>query len=499
MPLTIVFPLLVGYSIVAHHLFDIKIVLRRSIVYIFSIVTVAVFLLPFKLISTKYLDDSFSIVDFILLLLALGIYQPIKERYYNVANKYFFTSLYNSQELISSLSKTLRTTLDTDKIYKEVSSTISKYLHSMSVSFLTYSEDKKLFDIKYNDGFSFGRKQKISFSKLFFEKHIEKSPLLLTRLLRKDNDDIYYDSDVEFLKEIKCFILVPLLVQEKVIAMIMIGPKESKEAFNTDDIAVLEILGGIVATTLSNAYLFRSLEKKKEDLQELLNIKTKFLRIINHQLNTPLSKIKMGLYGINEKMLSNKKAIEIINEGANQMNSFFTDYWNSFEFEGGKKKDMNYSNFDILKTVKEEVIEKKKWDFFKKSKLKLKLQKPLFKTMVRGDVVFIRQTISILIENAIYYTKEGGINIYFKEIKKDNLAYVKIFFEDTGIGISKEAKPSLFKKFSRGEKASLSYPDGAGLDLYLAKKIVEANFGELKLEKSIVGEGSVFSISIPNK
>ena len=499
MPLMIVFPLLVAYSIIAHHLFDIKIVLRKSVVYSFSIGTVAFFLLPFKLLSIRYFNDSVSIIDFILLLLALGIYQPVKEYYYNFANKYFFTSLYNSQELISSLSKSLRSTLETDKIYKDVSYTIGKYLHSRSISFLTYNKSKKLFDIKFNDGFSFGRKQKISFSKLFFEKEIEKSSLSLTDMYSKNNSDVYYNRDVEFLEEINCSILVPLHIQGKVIGMILIGPKESKEAFNADDIEVLEILGGIIATTLSNAYLFNSLEKKKEDLEELLNIKTKFLKIINHQLNTPLSKINIGLYAMNEKMVSNKKAIEVITDGANQMNSFLTDYWNSFEFEGGKKKNMNFSNFDIFKLAKEVVREKKQWDFFKKSKLKLELQKPLMKTTVRGDIVFIRQTLSILIENAIYYTKEGGLKIYFEEIKKNGASLIKMFFEDTGLGINKDAKHFLFKKFSRGPEASLSYPDGAGLDLYLAKKIIEANFGELKLEKSIVGKGSIFSITIPKK
>ncbi len=499
MPFMVFFPALMAYAIIAHRLFDIKIVLRRSVVYALSVITVSGLLLPLKVISVKFFNDIVSLTDFFFLLLALGIYQPIKERYYDFANKYFFTSLYDGNELISGLNKSLRSTLNSEEIYKIVYETLNNYLHTTNILFLNFAKEDHSFDAKFNTGINFGKNKKSFFSKLFMVRHINRGIIININDLNEIENEKEYNDDVHLLKKTNAVIMVPLLFQKRIIGVMMIGEKETKERFNSDDIMVLEVISGLIATSLENAYLYKDLKKQKDDLEELLDIKTKFLRIINHQLNTPLSKIKMGIYGMEEKMFSSKKAMDTIKDGAEQMSNFLTDYWNSFEFEGGKSKKMNITSLDIYKLIKEVVNEKKSWDFFKKSKLKIKLKKPSYKTIVEGDSVFIRRVIAILIENAIYYTKEGGLNIYFEKRIKKEKNYIKVFFEDTGIGISRESAKALFDKFSRGEGASNYYPDGAGLDLYLSKKIIEANGGELKLEKSVIGQGSIFSFSLLSK
>ena len=69
---------------------------------------------------------------------------------------------------------------------------------------------------------------------------------------------------------------------------------------------------------------------------------------------------------------------------------------------------------------------------------------------------------------------------------------------DTGIGISEEHLPKMFKKFSRGENASRMRPDGSGLGLYISNNIAMKHGAEIKVV-SKVGAGTTFSFTVPKE
>jgi len=67
---------------------------------------------------------------------------------------------------------------------------------------------------------------------------------------------------------------------------------------------------------------------------------------------------------------------------------------------------------------------------------------------------------------------------------------------DTGIGVPKEAQSQLFGKFYRASNARNRRPDGTGVGLYLAKKVVAEHKGEI-IFHSQEGKGSTFGFSLP--
>ncbi|MFA5126999.1 MAG: ATP-binding protein [Patescibacteria group bacterium] len=97
-------------------------------------------------------------------------------------------------------------------------------------------------------------------------------------------------------------------------------------------------------------------------------------------------------------------------------------------------------------------------------------------------------------DNAVYYTRKGAVTLSYEMAGKD---YLKINIKDTGVGISEEGKKKLFQKFSRGQNATDLRPDGSGLGLFIAKKIVEGNNGEISCFSEGIGKGSTFSFTIP--
>jgi two-component system, OmpR family, phosphate regulon sensor histidine kinase PhoR len=104
------------------------------------------------------------------------------------------------------------------------------------------------------------------------------------------------------------------------------------------------------------------------------------------------------------------------------------------------------------------------------------------------------QVVVNLIENAIKYTNEGGLEVKLSSSDSE------IFFEvsDTGIGIPEDHLPRLFERFYRVDKARSREGGGTGLGLSIVKHIVEAHGGTVTVTSSL-NQGSTFRIALPKQ
>jgi signal transduction histidine kinase len=109
------------------------------------------------------------------------------------------------------------------------------------------------------------------------------------------------------------------------------------------------------------------------------------------------------------------------------------------------------------------------------------------------DEMKIRQVVMNFLDNALYYTPDGGhVNV---ELLVDTTS-VKYMVTDTGVGVPRDEQKNLFTKFYRAQNARKMRPDGTGLGLYMARKVIAAQGGAI-LFSSVEGEGSTFGFSIP--
>ncbi|MFA5359021.1 MAG: HAMP domain-containing sensor histidine kinase [Patescibacteria group bacterium] len=244
--------------------------------------------------------------------------------------------------------------------------------------------------------------------------------------------------------------------------------------------------------------LTEKLEEKVDEqtkyLKELLEMKSDFLRVVNHQLNTPLSVMKGYFSMMEEGFCTTKKALPPIKSGLERISSTVADFWNAYELEGERMK-MNPQKTDIAEVVNLLIPEKQKMQLATERKLEIGVEKPNFKIpLVWCDHKKITHVISNLLDNAIYYTRKGKVTVSY-ELVGDK--YLKVKVRDTGVGISAEDKKKLFKKFSRGNTATDLRPDGSGLGLFIAKKIIEGNFGEIFCLSEGKGNGSIFGFTLP--
>ncbi len=114
-------------------------------------------------------------------------------------------------------------------------------------------------------------------------------------------------------------------------------------------------------------------------------------------------------------------------------------------------------------------------------------------TIICADLDQLNEILDNIIENAIKYTKQGGVKV---SVDVDGNR-VRFTVTDTGIGIPEEDVPHLFQKFYRVDNSQTREIGGTGLGLYLIKRLAD-NIGGTVGVKSVYGQGSTFWLELDN-
>ncbi len=125
-------------------------------------------------------------------------------------------------------------------------------------------------------------------------------------------------------------------------------------------------------------------------------------------------------------------------------------------------------------------------------KKEIELHSSLDPAMAMGDALRLKQALTILVDNAIRYTPDGG-NV--RVGVRQQGASVMIAVADTGMGIPDEIKSRVFDRFYRGDAARTHNDGGTGLGLSIARQLVTQMNGTLTLEDN-PGGGSVFELRL---
>jgi heavy metal sensor kinase len=112
---------------------------------------------------------------------------------------------------------------------------------------------------------------------------------------------------------------------------------------------------------------------------------------------------------------------------------------------------------------------------------------------VEGDRARMKQVVVNLLDNAIKYTAPGG-QVRLGVTAQDGKAVLEV--EDNGMGIPAEARPHIFERFFRVDKARSREAGGAGLGLSIVKSICNAHGGHVDFQ-SEEGAGSCFKVELP--
>jgi len=498
---TLFFVGMAAYTMVKHRLFDIRGFVVRGVVYLLTFSVIAlIYILPAVVVTTYIINAPLKASTIALLslmtMVAAIFFQPLRSRFNKTTSRIFFRDYYDPREVLDLISSFLVGTVNVKDIEKKSSNILIHTIKPSSVKYLLLAESKR-------------------------EDQDTKE---LIKLLSENRSDIIIFDEIDEHKQValreamakKDFaVAVRLRTTHGDLGYMALGFKQSGSVYSGADSRLLGTVADELAVGLQNALRFEeiqqfniTLQQKVDEatkelrrantrLKELDATKDEFISMASHQLRTPLTTVKGYLSMILEGDVGavkkdQKELMQHAFDGANRMVYLIADLLNVSRLQTGKFV------IDNRPTNLEEVVSSEISQLNEQAanrEIKLVYHKPDGFPVLNLDETKIRQVVMNFLDNALYYTPKGGsVTVDLRATDKE----VSYTVADTGVGVPKDAQHHLFSKFYRADNARKMRPDGTGLGLYMAKKVIAAQGGAI-IFKSTEGKGSTFGFSFPRR
>lgn len=512
---TSIFVITIAYGIVRNRMFDVRMVVARSVAYILSIM---VLIVGYSLISytlVVYVLTPFKIstnqnaMNIVLLVFVALTYTPVKKFFDQITNRVFYQDAYDTQTFLNQLNDVLVSEIQLDDLLLKSSDIIK---NNLKADFCTFSITHNINIAPSNIGTrknAFTKDEVKNISNTLQSIHKGMSH----RVVITDELSSEYDGLKKLLEQKNIAVIVNLgsLGYSTGMGFLTLGYKKSGNPYSDQDVKNLDIIADELVIAIENALRFEEIQSFNFTLQQKVNEATKKLRATNeklksldeskdefismasHQLRTPLTSVKgyvsMVLEGDAGKITAmQRQLLDQAFISSQRMVYLIADLLNVSRLRTGKFL-IEPKPTNLAEVVGGEVAQLV--ETAKSRNLELTYNKPDNFPTLMLDETKVRQVVMNFIDNAIYYTPAGGhINVEVVD-KLDN---IKFTVKDDGIGVPKNEQHHLFSKFYRAGNARKARPDGTGLGLFMAQKVIIAQGGAI-IFKSQEGKGSTFGFT----
>lgn len=259
-------------------------------------------------------------------------------------------------------------------------------------------------------------------------------------------------------------------------------------------------LDGAVRTAIDRARQLdetrrrESLEKERaQRLQEIDRVRSEFVAMVAHELQTPLASIKTQADTLlNQQHRLDQETRAALVDGIHRSAASLADLVQDFAAVNRIENNQftyHFEPLDLEEFVKDVV------DHFaadrRRYPTRVRLEAGL---TVSADRRRLQQALLNLLNNAVKYSPRGGNIAVIAAPDKEGHARISV--HDEGIGIREEDLPKLFTKFGRLFDKRAMNIGGSGLGLFITKEIAAAHGGQISVE-SVWGKGSTFSLILP--
>jgi len=237
--------------------------------------------------------------------------------------------------------------------------------------------------------------------------------------------------------------------------------------------------------------LAKAFNSMGSDLERAERLRRNMVADVAHELRTPLSNIRGYLEALRDDVIKpDTKTIHSLYEEASLLSRLVDDLQELSLAEAGELKLVCQPE-DIGELIRQTVAAMEARQRAKGLSLSVELPDRL--PPVNIDWRRTDEVLRNLLENAVAHTAKGG-SIMVVAKQRDN--WVEVSVTDTGEGIPVKDLPSIFERFYRVDKSRARATGGSGLGLTIAKRLVEAHGGRIKV-RSKLGKGSRFSFTVP--
>jgi len=485
------------YATIRYHLLDIRLIVRLG----------GVFFVLLAVITSIYASLGYIISDFfhlgqpwnyllpsVLIIFSFGYIKSFIE---NISNKIFFQKKYHFSEVIGKIEEIIRLSgLDLDKTLVGINELV---LASLKVEYGAVLVSSPQGD--------FVPRQTCVSKKLC--KTLARDNILVDYLKKHPNQIIDQeelaagfvndkqmgssaDAIIDDLKTRGIFLAAPIKFDNKLLGIYLLSNKLSRDYFSKEDFELIKNVAWHLGFAINNAKIYEKLKKIDED-------KSRFISIISHQFRTPLTASRFNLELCSDPMLpkgEKEKAVKAAYQGVLTLSEQLDHLLLVLEIEDGKIF-LNKEKIEACQLLARLAVDN--CALIEAKKIHLHFNFPPANLDFFADQEKITKVLNIFLGNAIKYVFQGGkIDLGVREeVVRDKKRIVFSIFDD-GISIEKDSANNMAKKFFRGQEAVLMSPDGFGLGLFIAKKIIEAHGGEIWF-KNLKDRGAGFFFFLPQE
>ncbi|MEI6478284.1 MAG: ATP-binding protein [bacterium] len=521
---TTFFLLAIAYAISAHHLFDIRVIIKRTVIYtgllIFALLTYSMVIFFFTNLFGGN-GSAFDTRNFLVNLLAAGLiavgYDPLRRTLEDKTDSFLFKKEYEEQAVLNELGRKLNDVVALDEALDLMMQTIVKVFHlHHAVTFVFQPAENSEVAIKRIKQIGYTSMNHVylnddDFTISYFSSHPGVTRLDVlnqeteeekrrfsnlsngnTKSLPKETSHLIRQHAIKVavakkLTDLSAALAIPLHLNQQPIGLILLSDKLSGDTFSPEDVTLLDTMATQAISSIQKAKLYEGDQMKSE-----------FVSIASHELLTPVSAMEGYLSMILDENMGKVDAqarnyLDKVYISSKRLSALVKDLLSVSRIEAGRMK-MEPQSLDMNKLIHDTMDQLKFLAENKKLKMTYKAADKALPP-VWADSDRTMQVLVNLVSNAIKYTPKGDIVITASHSLQPT-PHVQVSVTDTGLGISKAAQAHLFEKFYRVATPQTTGIVGTGLGLYITKSIIEMMGGVMTL-KSTEGKGSTFSFTLP--
>ena len=470
------YALLAAYAVVSRRLFDLKIAIRKSLVYslivvIFSLICALMLLICVGLLENLagfnyFVSASFSVAVFVLL------FDPLRSSIQKTVDKAFFRDSYAAREVLKAFSKSRVLSMNAEELKRLAVKEISCTWKVKDLFLAKKEKNGDQFTITLKHGFEGIQETFCLSSSLFFGK------------------DIYVEKEqsgsplpAEVLKA-GAALLFFIKAGDKVSGLLAVGEKPGHGLWGKEDLEIFETVCALIGAAEERDRLY---EKELKASQKILESE-KFAAIgalaasAAHEIKNPLTSLK-GMISVLPQNLGDTGFLKTFNEiSIRQLDRINSAVNNLLSISRGDQ-DPLCGMAATEESPAEELISEvclPLYEDCKKKTIEIKVDIKDRGLKLKGRKKELSGAFSNIIMNSIEAMQQGG------ELRI-SLSGSQVIIEDTGEGMDRQTLDRIFEPFFTTKKG------GAGIGLYAAAKAINCAGGRIEVT-SALGKGAKFVI-----
>jgi K+-sensing histidine kinase KdpD len=493
-----IFSIVATAIVLKMHVLDRKIILRRSLIYVFLLsLTVAVYFAIIYIVQLLFPpSDLYMALNFTVLLATAMALSPAYSGIEELVDRWFYHERYDKLKALEKFSLQTYKIDNLDELSATLVRLISEALQTPDVYLLLASGSGDFITVA-----STRNKEHLlnirNESPLASWLKANRVPLSMDKILNLPQLQGISEQDLQDIEAINAELMVPVVTpQNEIAGLIVLGLKTSRETYSKEDERMAQLVASNTATQLENARIYRLEKTIREEIQQQDIQKTAFLHTVAHELKTPLTAIISSSELLtDEEPVPDKireRLVNNIRQSAESMDKRVSELLDLARTEIGVLHIQPEPMFinDLIAEVVSQLI-----PVFISKQQYLKSFIPGNLPRINADRERLKQVLYNLLANSNKFAPPET-EITIRASNGDNKVIVTV--TDEGNIIPEDERIHLFEPYFRGfnRKKNNLYP-GMGLGLSISKKIIELQQGQIWYDSDQAHNRNIFSFSLP--